>query len=276
MKTFLRTPILCAFAAAALAAQSGAAIAPSETIRLFDGKTLDNFTTWQVNNHEADPDRVFTVVDQIDGAPAIRISGQHYGGIITKSAYRDYKMTAEYRWGPVTWGNRKDRTKDSGILLHCQGRPGNSQKDFNGPWMRSVEFQIIEGGVGDIILVGGYDEKGELYRPTVKARVRKGPNKQIIFDPKGELTAMSGRINWWGRADDWVDRLGFRGKDDPDTAGEGWTKLEAIVKGADLTYYVNGKLVNQATESSLTDGKLLFQSEGAELFFRRIELEPVK
>ena len=75
------------------------AIKPSATIRLFDGKTLDNFDLWQQDNHEQDPDKVFSVVDQVDGAPAIRISGQHWGGLITKSAYRDYRLVAEFRWG---------------------------------------------------------------------------------------------------------------------------------------------------------------------------------
>src|SRR6266545_4792354 len=157
-------------AALALALQAQEAIKPSATIQLFDGKTLDNFDPWQVDNHGADPDKVFSVVDQIDGAPAIRISGQHWGGLITKSAYRDYKLIAEFRWGNLTWGQRKDRSRDSGILLHCQGRPGSSQKDFNGPWQRSVEFQIIEGGVGDVILVGGYTNDGELLRPVLKAK----------------------------------------------------------------------------------------------------------
>ena len=78
------------------------------------------------------------MVDQIDGAPAIRISGQHWGGLITKSAYRDYRLVVEFRWGLLTWGQRKDRARDSGILIHCQGRPGSYQKDFNGAWMRSI------------------------------------------------------------------------------------------------------------------------------------------
>ena len=39
-----------------------------------------------------DPDRVFTVVDQIDGAPAIRISGQHWGGIVTRESYTNYRL----------------------------------------------------------------------------------------------------------------------------------------------------------------------------------------
>src|ERR1043165_2694729 len=85
-----------------------AAIKPTTPIRLFDGKTLDNFDMWQQDNHQNDPDKVFSVVDQVDGAPAIRISGQHWGGLITKSAYRDYKLVAEFRWGLLTWGQRKD------------------------------------------------------------------------------------------------------------------------------------------------------------------------
>ena len=253
-----------------------AAIKPSSTIKLFDGKSLENFETWQVDHHASDPDTVYTVVDQIDGAPAIRVSGQHWGGIITKSAYRDYKLVVEYRWGPVTWGRRKDRTRDNGILLHAQGRPGNSQKDFNGPWMRSVEFQIIEGGVGDIIVVGGYTDNGELLRPTIKVKTKKDRDGETVFDPKGEEKVVSsGRINWWGRSEDWVDKLGFRGPMDADSPGFEWTRLEAIVDKGNLTYYVNGKLVNQAYDGSLTEGKLLFQSEGAELYFRRIDLEPL-
>ena len=39
--------------------------------------------------------------------------------------------------------------------------------------------------------------------------------------------------------------------------------------------YVNGQLVNQASEGTLTGGRLLFQSEGAEVYFRRIELQPL-
>ncbi|MEK7862502.1 MAG: hypothetical protein AAB295_04475, partial [Chloroflexota bacterium] len=41
----------------------------------FNGKDLTNFYTWLVDHKHQDPDRVFTVVDQIDGAPAIRSSG---------------------------------------------------------------------------------------------------------------------------------------------------------------------------------------------------------
>ena len=49
-----------------------------------------------------------------------------------------------------------------------------------------------------------------------------------------------------------------------------------MVAGGNLTYYVNGKLVNAATDSSFKDGKIMIQSEGAEIYFRRIELQPLQ
>lgn len=129
------------------------AITSRETVVLFNGKDLSNFYTWIAGQGRQDPDRVFTVVDQIDGAPAIRMSGQRFGGIITRERYANYRLVGEFRWGLVTWEPRKNRTRDSGILLHCQGEEGNYNPDFSAAWMRSVEYQFIEGGTGDVILV---------------------------------------------------------------------------------------------------------------------------
>lgn len=263
-------------ATVAAAAQDAPAITPTSVIKLFDGKSLANFDTWQVDHHEADPERVFSVVDQIDGAPAIRISGKFWGGLLTKQAYRDYRLVAEYRWGGATWGNRTTKARDSGVLIHAQGRMGNTGKDFNGPWLRSIEFQIIEGGVGDILPVAGYTEQGEQVHPEVTARIRPLKESEGIFDPKGEPRKFSaGRINWWGRSPSWEDRVGFRGAEDVESPGLEWTHIEAVVENGNLTYYVNGKLVNAATDSTFTSGRIMIQSEGAEIYFRRIDLEPL-
>jgi 3-keto-disaccharide hydrolase len=281
----VRTPIaglaiLIALTTALTARQAPAPLAassPSSTIKLFDGRSLGNFQTWLVDHHEADPERVFSVVDQVDGAPAIRISGQVWGGLLTKEAYRDYRLVAEFRWGGATWGDRKTRARDSGVLLHAQGRLGNTKSDFNGPWLRSIEFQIIEGGVGDILPVSGFGDAGEQIRPAVTARVRKDRDGETVYDATGMPQAFSsGRINWWGRSEDWADRLGFRGPQDVESAGLEWTRIEAVVEKDTLKYYVNGKLVNEAAGLSVSDGKIMIQSEGAEIYFRRIDLEPLK
>ena len=77
----IRVGILALSAVAILAPgvaaqRSSDAITPTTTIKLFDGTSLANFDTWLVDHHNADPEHVYAVVDQIDGAPAIRISGK--------------------------------------------------------------------------------------------------------------------------------------------------------------------------------------------------------
>lgn len=274
---FLRLAIvLVAWLAASLAAvaQGGAAIVPKETISLFNGKDLSSFYTWLAKFGHADPDRVFTVVDNIDGGPAIRSSGQHYGGIVTRSNYANYKLVAEFRWGLLTWEPRKSRTRDSGILLHCQGEDGNAQKTFKGSWPRSVEYQIIEGGTGDIILVNGFDRGvAAAIAPLLTVPVRPGTR---IWDPAGTPTEFNkSRVDWQYRDPNWKDVLGFRGAKDVEKPAGEWNLIEAICRGGDVTYFLNGIKVNEGTNGTFREGKLLFQSEGAEIFFRRIELQPL-
>ena len=253
------------------------AIEPTETVQLFDGKTLDNFYTWMAGTGREDVNRVFSVADAIDGAPAIRVSGQGYGAFITEKEYKNYHLTVEFRWGLLTWGKRKDASRDSGILVHCQGPDGNTGKDFKGPWMRSIETQIIEGGVADIILVAGSDAEGNRLKPVATSTVVKDRDGETVYSPDGETVTMdSGRINWSGRDPDWDDSLGDVGKDDGEGHGAEWTTLEVICDGDIITNIVNGKVVSKLWDTSLTSGKIIFQTEGAELYFRKIELKPVK
>jgi hypothetical protein len=249
-------------------------ITPRETIRLFNGKDLSNFTTWDRKHGKQDTDKVFTVVPQIDGAPAIRCSGQHYGGIVTKESYTNYRLVVEFRWGLPTWEPRLNRARDSGILLHCQGEEGNQTKTFDGAWMRSVEFQIIEGGLGDVILVNGYDRGNpEIIAPRLKTKVTPGTQR---WDPNGVVREFTrGRIDWLRRDPDWKDVLGFRGRADTDKPSDQWNHLEAICDGGNITYFVNGEKVMEGWDGTFTHGRLLFQSEGSEIFFRRIELHPL-
>ncbi len=259
-----------------LAGPAGAADDP--VIHLFNGKDLSNFYTWLVNDHRADPDKVFSVVGAVDGAPAIRISGQKYGGIVTTQEYESYHLVVEFRWGSVTWPPRLDRARDSGVLVHCQGPDGNTRADFNGPWMRSIEAQIIEGGVGDFILVAGSDANGQRLAPELTATVSADRLGQFRYDPNGTPRVFSNgqRINWSARD---VDRgnapLGFRGVADVEGHGTEWTRLEVIVEPDRITNIVNGHVVNVGTKPSLTRGKIMIQSEGSEIFVRRVDVYPL-
>jgi hypothetical protein len=270
-------PLLLLLPLAAPAAGGETAIRPEQTIRLFDGTSLAPFYTWLVDSHREDPLRVFSVVDQVDGAPAIRVSGERWGGLVTREAYRDYRLVVEFRWGLATWGNRNGSARDSGILVHAQGPDGNTGADGNGAWMRSVEAQVIEGGVGDFILVAGFDALGRKLTPHLTVRAGTDRDGEPVFDPKGEARAFeSGRINWFGRDPDWADQIGYRGGQDVESPLGEWTRLEVIADGDRITNVVNGTVVNEGTRSSLTEGRILVQSEGAEIYFRRIDLEPLR
>jgi hypothetical protein len=52
--------------------------------------------------------------------------------------------------------------------------------------------------------------------------------------------------------------------------------MEVIAKGDTLQYFLNGVLVNEAFEVKPSEGKVLLQTEGAEMFVRRYELWPLK
>ena len=272
-------PIVLVFLFGSLAAvragDAAEAVAPRETISLFNGRDLSAFEPWlpDTGGH-ADPDKVFTVVDNVDGGPAIRSSGQHFGGLLTRESYKDYKLVAEFRWGTVTWKPRVDRARDNGFLLHCQGEPGNASRNFDSPWMRSVEFQIIEGGVGDIILVGGFDRTTGKHTPTLLTVAVKPGTKN--WDPNGVATVFDKhRINWQHRDPAWKDVLGVHGANDVEKPVGEWNRIEAICRGGDVTYFVNGVKVNEGKSGSLKQGRIMLQSEGAEIFFRRVELQPL-
>ena len=256
-------------------------ITVEKTIVLYDGKTVNDLTkyyTWLGPLEHEDPNRVFTIVEQIDGAPAIRISGEDWGGIETREQYSRFKLVAEFRWGAVTWGKRKAMARNSGILIHCQGVDGNFESTFDSPWLTSIEYEILEGRMGDAILVPGYRNKGDAERIFPLAMMRALPG-DYHWNPEGALREFpaggKSKLHWIGEDPDWKDVLGFRGRNDIDKPLGGWNLVEAIVDGGNLTYFFNGVKVMEVTNCSLTFGRILFQSEGAEIFFRRIELHPL-
>jgi hypothetical protein len=238
-------------------------ISSGEPIFQFNGKDLTGFYTYLRTSKYEDPKKVFTVQDGM-----IRVSGEEFGGFATCGNFRDYHLIVEWKWGDETFAPRAERSRDSGILLHCVGPDGAA----GGQWMESQECQIIEGGCGDFIMVGGQGGR----KPSLTCEVRTGPDNQLYYHKGGEpITRNSGRFNWWGRDPAWKDVLGFRGQNDVEKPAGEWNRMEVICDGDTITNIVNDSVVNVGTKSSLTEGKILFQSEGAEIFFRRIEIRPL-
>ncbi|MEN9631887.1 MAG: hypothetical protein RL077_291 [Verrucomicrobiota bacterium] len=265
MKSIISLILGLSFIAAVSAAPA------ARTIKLFNGRDLTGWYTYTVQTKQENPG-IFTVVDGM-----LRVSGgagatAYYGGIVTKAAYANYRLTFDYKWGGPTYGTRFGKSRDSGVLLHCVG------PNEPGPWMTSYEFQIIEGGTGDILVVNA-TKKDDEGKPVTLLLTSEGfiDGKQKYFKPAGEKMEYKdgGRHNWSGRDPKWTDTIGVRGAKDVESPFGEWTRCEIICKGDTLMYYVNGKLVNRAWGLSMTKGKIFFQTEGAEIWYRNIELTPV-
>ena len=233
-------------------------------IQLFNGEDLTNWYTFiQDRGRNTDPKNVFTVQNGM-----IRISGEEWGCITTENEYENYHIVLEFKWGEETHPPRKERARDSGLLLHSQGEDGSS----GGIWIHSIECQMIEGGTADIIVVGDGTDN---FSVTATVADKKQGNS-FVYQPGGEKENInSGRINWIGRAPDWRDEKGFRGPYDVEKPLGEWNKLECVADGDQLTIFLNGKLINKATRVKPLKGKIQIQSEAAEVFIRRAELLPL-
>jgi hypothetical protein len=206
-----------------------------------------------------DPLNVFTVTDR-DGEKVIRISGESWGGISTKKEFSNYHLRLKYRWGKDKWGQKKDKPRDSGLLYHAVGPHGADA----GAWMRSQEFQIEEGNTGDYWGVAG----GVQDVPAFQV------NSHYVYDPSVEAVTFSATSAAGRRC---VKRGTFE-------ITRGWNTLDLYCFKDTSVHVVNGNAVMVLYRSRQQDGdrftplvkgKIQIQSEGAEVFYKDIFIEPI-
>jgi hypothetical protein len=249
-----------------LAAQDApAASGEAGVIHLFNGKDLGGWYTFlKDRGRDTDPQKVFTVGDGM-----LRISGEELGCVTSVNEYENYRLIFEFKWGQQTWAGRKTAARDSGLLVHSVGADGA----YGGIWMHSIELQMIEGGTGDILVVGDGTDQFKATCP-VAAEMSGGCH---VFQPDGKpATINGGRINWFGRDPDWKDVKGFRGKQDVEKLVGEWNRYECVAEGNTLTVILNGVVVNKCLDVQPRKGRIQIQSEGAEVFVRRVDVTPLR
>ena len=162
----------------------------------------------------------------------LHISGKEFGYICTEKVYKNFHLAAEFKWGVKKYPPRDADTIKRDNGI-CYYFPLN-EKDF--VWPKSIECQIQEGDTGDFWLISGVTIKvnGIRSQPDSFTRVKKRTDAEM---PTGQ-----------------------------------WNRVEVIANKGKITYIVNDKIVNEGEDPSVTQGKILIQSEGAEIYYRKIEL----
>lgn len=235
-----------------------------EAISLFNGRNLNGLYGWLKDTQFEDPRAVFTVSDGL-----LRISGEIDGYIATQKPYRNYHLVVEYKWGSQTHGSKTVR--NSGILLHAVGSDGNRS-----PWMSSIECQIAQGCVGDFIVIRGTDENGATIPVTITSETRIASDGRTRWRKGGKPTTYSGKQFWWSLHEPgFKELIDTRGKDDVESPLGEWTRVECICAGNRITVIVNGITVNECFDVFPAAGKILLESEGFEILFRKFELHPL-
>lgn len=108
--------------------------------------------------------------------------------------------------------------------------------DSDRVWPRAIECQIQEGDCGDFWLI----DSVTLIVDSVRSQATK--NTRIA-----------------------------KKKDNEKPTGE-WNRLEIIFEKGKCIHIMNGVVVNEGMDASLRTGRILIQSEGAEIYYRKIEI----
>ena len=234
----MHTLLLLAVASAALATAPPAAppeaIVPDRVIPLFNGKDLSG---WEADVPARDTDK--TVRDSFVVRDGKLVSlGKPEGHLLTKAAYRDYRLEVEYRF-PGAAGN-------CGVLVHAS-RPRALYKMFP----QSIEVQMYSGNAGDFWVI-----QEDIAVPDMEKR---RPRKE------GEK---------WGGAEGDARRILNLTDGSEKPLGE-WNTMVIEARGRTVTVWVNGDLVNAGHDATADRGRIALQAEGAEVEFRKVQIGPL-
>ena len=260
------------------AADATYALPKSEWKPLFNGRDLSNWDKFlSVPGNTAalvpnvDPKGVFTVTN-VDGAPAIHVSGENYGAITTHDEFENFHFRVEFKWGEKRWPVRARVARDTGILYCAVGQPNPGSG-----WMTSVENNVMEKGVGQWWSVNGaiIDTEGEWVTPANELHVpykKEGDGERNIVWRKGaaRLTALGPN--------------GITPPFDVEQVFGNRNTVEVIFWAGQCIHILNGRVnlvaVNPRHQDGdvwkpLLRGKIQLQSEAAEVFYRKPEVRPL-
>lgn len=214
-----------------------------------------------------DPLEVFKIVPT-DQGKAIRISGVAWGMIYTEESYQNYHLKLKVKWGEDMHSPRENGPRDSGLLYHSFGAAGN---DYI--WMDSQELQVQQGDMGDYWPVGNV----EIDIPSVPFG-----DKYYKYEEGADLRTYYFAEILETATEDSLAKRRVRKFPDAEKPHGQWNDVELITFGDSSIHVVNGQVVmrlynsrRMSDKQSVTSGKIQLQSEGAEVFYKDLQLKKI-
>ena len=162
--------------------------------------------------------------------------GNPQGHLITDKQYENFRLEVEYRFAA--------KPGNCGVLVHASD-PRALYKMFP----KSIEVQMNHTHAGDFWCI--------VEDITVPDMVkRRGPKEK------------------WGITEGKARRILNLTDGSEKPVGE-WNRLDIECLGDQIKVWVNGDLVNHGTECTASKGQIALQAEGAEVEFRKLELNPI-
>jgi hypothetical protein len=234
--SLLLTALSVLAAGTAVAAQDAATvIVPDRVTPLFNGKDLSGWEA-DVPARDTNPSAPASFVVR-DGMLVSK--GKPEGHLVTKQAYRDYRLEVEYRF-PGKGGN-------CGVLVHAS-KPRALYKMFP----QSIEVQMLSGNAGDFWCI-----QEDIKVPDMEKRRPRKPNEK------------------WGGAEGDARRILNLTDGSEKPLGQ-WNTMVVEARGRSVTVWVNGDKVNDGFDATADRGKIALQAEGTEVEFRKVEIGPLE
>ena len=151
-------------------------------------------------------------------------------------------------------------------VIKCTGRPAGYMRTTQNyrDYKLTVEWRFVRAGNTGVLV--HMSEPDKIWPKSIECQGQSG-NQGDFYVIDG--TDFKERRGMEGR------RMAKRGESNEKPVGE-WNTYEIICAGNTIKPYVNGKLMNEATECTVSSGKICLQSEGTEIEIRKVVLEPAE
>lgn len=171
---------------------------------------------------------------------------QDVGYVGTRQSFRNYRLSFDYKLGTKTFAPRLNDHRSSGLLYHVSGS--------DQIWPSSIRYGLGEGDVGVSEGLAGVSFDTTLSSPG--SDLYKAAGHPVAGRSAAVLPSSSPHL----LAD--------------------WNTCECIVTEDESIHLLNGTVNNRTRNLTvsglpLTEGRIAFQVNGAEMLYRNIELKPL-